>query len=116
MSEEEGRVHEVRVRGFGSVDDAVAAQEVVARLLCPDESHRGPCEIPWSTGVADEPGTPGGAVLVVGVLTTARRAEGLLERVLDAVGPEHAVALGEADPEDYAELVEQHRIEAGLTS
>lgn len=78
MAEEEHRVHELRVRGFASIGEAIAKQEVIARLLCPDEWHQGPCEIPWSLRVTDDPDTRRAAVLVAGVLTTAQRATGLL--------------------------------------
>ena len=29
--------------------DAEAAQEAIARALCPDDMHPGPCPVPWTT-------------------------------------------------------------------
>jgi hypothetical protein len=39
----------VEVGGRGSARTAAVAAHAVAVALCPDESHDGPCEIPWST-------------------------------------------------------------------
>jgi hypothetical protein len=30
-------------------DAALAAQEAIARALCPDENHPGYCPVPWTT-------------------------------------------------------------------
>jgi hypothetical protein len=29
--------------------EADAAQEAIARALCPDDAHPGPCPVPWTT-------------------------------------------------------------------
>ncbi|WP_406050294.1 hypothetical protein [Kribbella sp. NBC_00889] len=47
---------EVRIAGFAGVDDALAMQETVARVLCPVPEHNGPCE-PREVTLMD--GTPG---------------------------------------------------------
>ncbi|MEV4731607.1 hypothetical protein [Saccharopolyspora sp. NPDC049426] len=106
------RVYEIRVDGFASLAEAIAAQDPIAHLLCPDEWHRGPCEIPWSLGVADDPGDLDRAALVVGVLTTREKALELLRPIGEVTG--RSAVLVEADPSDHEELVEQHRIEALL--
>lgn len=75
------RVYEIRVAGFASAAEAVAAQDPIARLLCPDEFHRGPCEVPWSLSAVDDPEVPGRGVLVVAVLTTRSEALDLLHPI-----------------------------------
>lgn len=104
------RVYEIRVRGFTSVAEAIAAQDPIARVLCPDEWHRGPCEVPWSIGVADDPDDPGATAVVAGVLTTRPKALGLLLPIGEVAG--RPAELTGADPADHEELVEQHRIES----
>lgn len=32
-----------------SEEDARAAEEAIARALCPDENHTGYCPVPWTT-------------------------------------------------------------------
>ncbi|GAB3672839.1 hypothetical protein [Saccharopolyspora tripterygii] len=104
------RVYEIRVPGFANDAEAIAAQDPIARLLCPDEFHRAPCEIPWSLSVADDPDVPERGVLVVAVLTTRSKALDLLRPIGEVTGrPAHLL---DADPSDYEALVEQHRIEA----
>jgi hypothetical protein len=105
-------VYEVRVPGCASVEEAIALQEPVASLLCPDPEHTGPCEIPWSLTLRDGDGD-GGTVLVVGVLTTAERAAGVAERVSAALGRPTEVA--EGDPAEFEDIVEQDRVERGRT-
>ena len=39
----------VEAGGRGSARTAAVAADALAEALCPDESHDGPCEIPWST-------------------------------------------------------------------
>jgi hypothetical protein len=107
-------VYEVRVPGCASVEEAIALQEPVASLLCPDPEHTGPCEIPWSLTLRDGDGDgDGGTVLVVGVLTTAERAAGVAERVSAALGRPTEVA--EGDPAEFEDIVEQDRVERGRT-
>ena len=104
------RVYEIRVAGFATAAEAVAAQDPIARLLCPDEFHRGPCEVPWSLSAVDDPEVPGRGVLVVAVLTTRSEALDLLHPIGEVTG--RPAQLLDADPSDHEELVEQHRIEA----
>lgn len=116
----EPRVYEVRVHGCATVEEAVALQEPIARLLCPDEHHAGPCEVPWGfllespEGADDgEDGEDGATVVVLGVCTTtAGRAAEVAARVRALVGEARSVTWGEGDdPERFEELVEQYRIE-----
>lgn len=88
----EARVFEIRVRG---------EKERVARLLCRDEFHAPPCEVPWSLS-SDEDGT-----LVVGVFATAGKAAEVAERL-------GAVSVAPGDPERFDGLEEQYRIESRL--
>ena len=111
---EEPRVYEIRVHGCATVREAIALQEPIARLLCPDEHHAGPCEVPWGFTLDGEDGADGvdgATVLVLGVCTTGRRAAGVADRVRAAVGEAHPVVWGEGDPGRFEELVEQYRIE-----
>ncbi len=91
-------VYEIAV---GAVDDA--AKERVARMLCPDEHHPPPCQVPWSFTADD-----GGVVLAV-VADRATAAE-VASRVSTITGRAAPVAV--ADPADHEDLVVQARIES----
>ncbi|GAA2386243.1 hypothetical protein GCM10010420_06190 [Streptomyces glaucosporus] len=110
----EPRVFEVRVRGCATVEEALALQEPIARLLCPDEHHAGPCEVPWGFTLDDAEGPDDGAtVLVLGVcVTSGGRAAEVAGRVRELAGGERTVTWEESrDPERFGELAEQYRIE-----
>jgi hypothetical protein len=112
VSLETRRVYEVRVRGQAGTEEALALQGPIARLLCPDERHDGPCEVPWGFTLSDDGQSQGEAVvLVLGVYATAGRAEEVAARVREVAGEERSVSLSEGDPELFEELVEQYRIE-----
>lgn len=102
------RLYEIRVHGYPSMADALDAQSPIQRVLCPDPDHAPPCGIPWSTGVADD----GAAYRVtVGIYATPGQADDVAEDVCAHVGHAHDVTLVAADEPDYADLVEQFRIE-----
>ncbi|SFQ34765.1 hypothetical protein SAMN05421810_106225 [Amycolatopsis arida] len=103
------RVHEIHVGGFPSVADALAAQEPIARLLCPDPEHNGPCAVPWEFTLTDaEP-----VALVLGVYADPAAVAALADRVRTTVGEGHPVQVRDGDPEEFPALVEQHRVEHG---
>ncbi|GAA4019856.1 hypothetical protein GCM10022247_49520 [Allokutzneria multivorans] len=92
-------IHEIRFPGAPDDTDAVA------RLLCPVEEHDGPCDVPWSLAAYD-------GEVVLGIHAEQRKAEEVADRVRAFVGDARPVTLAEGDPEYYAELVEQARIES----
>lgn len=102
------RVHEVQVRGCASAREALAWQEPIALLLCPEPEHRGPCEVPWTFTVRD---VNGEECLIAAIIATAPVAERITERVRALTG--HEVVLVEGDPADFEVLVEQYRVERG---
>lgn len=109
------RVFEVLVPGYDSLDEVLALQEPVARLLCPDPSHTGPCEVPWSLGARTEEEEDGpvgtGHTVVAGLHTTRDRAEEIAARI--GAELDRTARLVEADPGDHEELVEQYRARGG---
>ncbi|ASR36182.1 hypothetical protein BAY61_15525 [Prauserella marina] len=105
----EPRLYEVRIGGFGDDEGALALTEPIARLLCPDEWHEGPCEVPWGFSLA---GTDG-AELVVGIYTTESTAAEILARVRALAGPDHPSALTTGDPGLFPDVITQYEIEHG---
>jgi hypothetical protein len=100
------RVYEIRIRGCGSTDEALALQGPVARVVCPDEGHEPPCEVPWGFGFAEDG-------LVLGVYCSRGKAEELAGLVRGVVGAGRPVVVGEGDTERFGELEEQYLIENG---
>ncbi|MGK5533762.1 hypothetical protein [Streptomyces sp. URMC 129] len=98
--EEEPGLYEIRIGGCASAEEALARQESVARALCPDAEHPGPCEVPWGFTLGDDD------ALVLGVYATATRAAEVAGRV-------GGVLVGEGDSERFAAVVEQYRVERG---
>ncbi|WP_432563040.1 hypothetical protein [Kineococcus sp. SYSU DK003] len=43
--------YEVRIGLWASPEQAMDIQERLARALCPEPGHDGPCEVPWSIAV-----------------------------------------------------------------
>jgi hypothetical protein len=114
---EEPRVYEIRIGGFANSAEAFALQEQIARLLCPDEEHTGPCDIPWEFGLGDaDDADPDDerTVLVLGVHTLGARAADVADRVRATVGEARPVVWGPGDPADFEALIEQYRIESAL--
>ncbi|MEU0493124.1 hypothetical protein ABZ249_28185 [Nocardiopsis sp. NPDC006139] len=116
MSTDRPRTFEILVPGFATGEEALAQGGAVARLLCPEPEHDGPCPIPWSTGVRleeEEPDPVGtGHTVVAGVYATAGAARAAAERIGESLGrPAHLV---EVPAQEYPELAEQYRIERGL--
>lgn len=113
--EEEPRVYEIRVHCYGAPEEALALQEPIARLLCPDAGHDGPCEVPWEFTLAgaERAGGDAATVLVLGVHTSGARAAEVADRVRAAIGETRPVELREGDAERFVALVEQYRIESG---
>ncbi|TCC59426.1 hypothetical protein E0H73_22575 [Kribbella pittospori] len=95
---------EVRIAGFADVDEALAMQETVARVLCPEQEHNGPCEVPWGFSV------DGPDQLVLGIYATAEKAASVVEDVRPAVEPRE-VTLMNGTPGRFDELADQYRIE-----
>ncbi|MYW04825.1 hypothetical protein [Streptomyces sp. SID3343] len=115
--EDEPQVHEIRVHGFADSGEAFAVQHPIARMLCPEEEHTGPCDVPWefTVGTHDE-ADPGDerTVLVLGVHTLGVRAAAVADRVRALVGDTHPVVWGRGDPDRFEALIEQYRIESAL--
>lgn len=112
---EEPRVYEIRVYGCADSGEAIALQGPIARLLCPEEWHDGPCDVPWGFTLDSDRRADGdeATVLVLGVHTSGARAAEVADQVRAAIGERGPVELGEGDPEQFETLVEQYRIESG---
>jgi hypothetical protein len=106
-------VYEIRVHGCWSGQEAIALQDPIERLLCPDPDHAPPCEIPWSFTLAGEENDDTTA-LVLGVYTSNGQATRVADRVRALVGEPRTVAVSEGDAGEWEELVEQYRFESGL--
>ncbi|MFD5336107.1 hypothetical protein [Streptomyces hawaiiensis] len=115
MGEAEPRVYEIRIHGCPTSQEALALQEPIERLLCPDPDHAPPCEIPWSFTLADGDDDASTA-LVLGVYTSGVRAAQVADRVRVLVGETGPVAVSEGEAGDWEELIEQYRVEKGLGS
>ncbi|MFI0712520.1 hypothetical protein ACH4SK_18115 [Streptomyces inhibens] len=122
---DEPRVYEIRIHGCADTEEALALQESIARVLCPDEWHKGPCDVPWGFTLGAEERADGGesdagesdggesVVLVLGIHTSGRTAAEVADRVRAVVGEAREAVLCEGDAEQFEELVEQYRIESG---
>ncbi|MFE9407091.1 hypothetical protein ACFYNY_35865 [Streptomyces sp. NPDC006530] len=112
----EPRVHEIRIQDCADTEEAVALQEPVERLLCPDPDHEPPCPIPWSFSLAEQTGGPRdtSTTLILGVYAAHGQATQVARQVRALVGEGRPVLVREGDPEDFEELVEQYRIERGM--
>ncbi|ADI04144.1 putative sugar translocase [Streptomyces bingchenggensis BCW-1] len=112
---EEPRVYEIRVYGCADSGEAIALQDPIARLLCPEEWHDGPCDVPWGFTLDGDRRADGdeATVLVLGVHTSGARAAEVADQVRAAIGERGPVELGEGDPDRFETLVEQYRIESG---
>ncbi|MEU8227394.1 hypothetical protein [Kribbella sp. NPDC048915] len=95
--------YEVKIEGFGSSDEALAAQTPIARLVCPVADHDGPCEVPWGFTLSD------GHALVLGIYASPQEATAIADEVRRTTG--HRVTLTEAAPGAFGELEEQYRVE-----
>ncbi|MGW8832188.1 hypothetical protein [Streptomyces massasporeus] len=113
MVEDEPRVYEIRIHGCPTSQEALALQDPIERLLCPDPDHAPPCEIPWSFTLAGEDDGASTA-LVLGVYTSSGRAARVADRVRALVGETRSVAVSEGDAGEWEELVEQYWFERGL--
>jgi hypothetical protein len=94
---------EIRIEGFAGTDEALAMQEPVARLLCPEPEHDGPCQVPWGFSLTDD------NALVLGVYTTRETAADLTAEVRRLTA--RPTTLDTASPGHFDELAEQYRIE-----
>ncbi|REK86989.1 hypothetical protein DY245_29125 [Streptomyces inhibens] len=117
---DEPRVYEIRIHGCAGTEEALALQESIVRVLCPDEWHKGPCEVPWGFTLGADERADGGesdggesVVLVLGIYTSGRTAAEVADRVRAVVGEAREAVLCEGDAEQFEELVEQFRIENG---
>ena len=110
---EEPRVYEIRIHGCASTQEAFALQEPIARVLCPDEWHEPPCDVPWGFTFDDDERADGeeAAVLVLGVYTSSARAAEVADRVRAVAGETRPAVVNEGDTERFEELVQQHRFE-----
>jgi hypothetical protein len=109
-------VYEIRVHGCRSGQEAIALQDPIERLLCPDPDHAPPCEIPWSFTLAGEGTDDDSTALLLGVYTSQGQAMQVADRVRTLVGETRSIAVSEGDAEEWEELVEQYRVEKGLRS
>jgi hypothetical protein len=114
-ADDQPRVYEIRIAGHPSTEEALALQDPIERLLCPDPDHAPPCEVPWSFTVAGD-GPDGSTALVLGVYTSAGRVAQVAARVRALAGGTKSVAVGEGDAGEWEELVEQYRFERGSRS
>ncbi|MEU9570468.1 hypothetical protein AB0D62_11355 [Streptomyces massasporeus] len=110
--EDEPRAYEIRIHGCPTLREALALQDPLERLLCPDPDHAPPCEIPWSFTLAGDAST----ALVLGVYTSGTRATQVADRVRMLVGEKRTVDVREGEAGEWEELVEQYRFERGLGS
>ena len=112
-AEDQPRVYEIRIQGYPSSGEALALQAPLERLLCPEPDHAPPCEVPWSFTLAGED-TDDFTALVLGVYTSSGQATQVARRVRTLVGEIRPIALREGDAGEWAELVEQYRVEKRL--
>jgi hypothetical protein len=113
MDEDEPRVYEIRIHDCPTTQEALALQDLIEHLLCPDPDHAPPCEIPWSFTLAGGD-TDTSTALVLGVYTSSARVTQVADRVRTLVGEPRTVAVSEADAGEWEELVEQYQFEKGL--
>jgi hypothetical protein len=114
---DEPGVYEIRIHGCLSVQEALALQEPVKRLLCPDPDHRPPCDVPWSFTLGDDEQADDGieaTVLVLGVYASGRRAAQVADQVRGVVGETRRVRVSAAAAGQFEELAEQYRIERAV--
>ncbi len=112
---DEPRVYEIGVRGCAGVAEALALQEPIARMLCPEPEHEGPCPVPWEFSLGDD--TEDGetsAVLLLGVYAPRAAAAEVADRVRQIAGAARPVSFSEGDPGRFEALVEQYRVERRL--
>lgn len=110
-TEERPELFEIRLHDYPELAQALGVQEPVARLLCPEPEHPGPCEVPWGlTLEEDGPAGAGTHTVVLGVCATAARAEEIAARVRTVAGG-HQVTVRRGDGDGFAELWEQYRVE-----
>jgi hypothetical protein len=109
-------VYEIRIAGHPSTEEALALQDPIQRLLCPDPDHAPPCEVPWSFTVADDGPDDDSTALVLGVYASEGQAARVAARVRALAGRTTSVAVSEGDAGEWEELVEQYRFERGLRS
>ncbi|MFJ8595671.1 hypothetical protein [Streptomyces sp. NPDC093598] len=112
--EDEPRVYEIRIHGCSNTEEALALQDPIERLLCPDPDHAPPCDVPWSFTLAGDGADDDSTVLVLGVQTSKGKATQVADRVRTLAGETRPVAVSEGDAEEWEELVEQYRVEKGL--
>ncbi|MFF1820682.1 hypothetical protein ACFVWG_25475 [Kribbella sp. NPDC058245] len=107
-------VYEIQVRGLPTIDEALALQEPIARLLCPEPEHSGPCDVPWGFTVhGDEQSHT--HTLVVGIYTEGTRAANLADGVR-SITPDKSVDVAAGNSGNWATLVEQFQIESNPSS
>ncbi|MFI8889541.1 hypothetical protein [Streptomyces paradoxus] len=109
-------MYEIRIAGYPSTEAALALQDPIKHLLCPDPDHAPPCEVPWSFTVADDGPDDASTALVLGVYTSGGQATQMAARVRALAGETRSVAVREGDAGEWEELVEQYRFERGLRS
>ncbi|WP_156959313.1 hypothetical protein [Nocardia sp. BMG51109] len=107
-------MYEIRVHGCPSAEEALALQEPIGRLLCPDPDHPPPCEVPWGFSLDDDEHAEDGdeaPVLVVGVYVSREKASQVVAQVRELVGDTLPVVMQPGRPGMFEELAEQYRIE-----
>lgn len=113
-AEEQPRVYEIRIAGCPSTEEALALQDPIKRLLCPDPDHTPPCEVPWNFAVTGDGPDGDSTALVLGVYASEGEATQVTAEVRTLAGEGRAVAVSEGDAGEWEELVEQYRFERGL--
>jgi hypothetical protein len=110
LVEDEPRVYEVQIHGCSSIEDALALQAPIARVLCPDEWHEPPCDVPWTFTFGDDEGQ-NAVVLILGIYASSGQATEVAGQVRAVAGETRSVVLAAGDPERFEGLVKQYRIE-----
>jgi hypothetical protein len=97
------KTFEIRIQGFAGVDEALAMQEPVARVLCPVPEHDGPCEVPWRF-------TVDAGELLLGIYATPEKSTEVADEIRRVVAGRQ-ITLTDAAPGDFEDLAEQYAIE-----
>lgn len=107
-------MYEIRIHGCPNIEETLALQDPITRLLCPDPDHTPPCDVPWSFALAADETDDDSTTLVLGVYTTKGQATQAANRVRTLALGARLIAVSEGDAGEWEELVEQHRLERGL--
>jgi hypothetical protein len=107
-------VYEIRIHGCPNTEEALALQEPIEHLLCPDPDHTPPCDVPWSFTLAADETDDDSTTLVLGVYTTKGQATQVANRVRALAVGARLITVSEGEAGTWEELVAQYRFEEGL--